>query len=109
MSPGTRRCVGCGAELGRDQEFCLECGAVQESPAGPQWRRPLIAAAVTLAIAVLVLALAYLRVRDDADDAAASHAAGAKAVKQAGASGPAAGSDRRKPARPALLAADSSP
>jgi hypothetical protein len=109
MSPGTRRCVGCGAELARDQEFCLECGAAQDSPAGPQWRRPLIAAAVTLVIAVLVLAFAYLRIRDDADDAAGSHGAGAKAVRQAGASGSAAGGDSRKPARPAHLAAGSSP
>jgi hypothetical protein len=109
MSPGTSRCVRCGAELARDQEFCLECGSAQDSAAGPQWRRPLIAAAVTLVIAVLVLSFAYLRLRDNADDAAGSQGAGAKAVRQAGASGPAAGSDSRKPARPAHLAADSSP
>jgi hypothetical protein len=109
MSPGTRRCVGCGAELVRDQDFCLECGAAQDFAGGPQWRRPLVAAAVTLVVAVLVLAFAYLRMRDDADDAAASHAAGASAVRQVGASGPAAGGDRRKPAQPARLAARSHP
>jgi hypothetical protein len=109
MSPGTSRCIGCGAELARDQEFCLDCGAVQDSPAGPRWRRPLIAAAVTLVIAVLVLAFAYLRMRDDADDAAGSHGAGARAVRQAEASAPAAGSEGRKPARPVRLAADSNP
>ena len=109
MSGGKRRCVGCGAELDRDQDFCLECGAAQVPSAAPQWRRPLVAAAVTLVIAALVLAFAYLRIRDDANDAAASHAAAGNAVKPAGASAGAAASDSRKPARPAHLAQRSSP
>jgi hypothetical protein len=109
MRTGTRRCVGCGTELARGQEFCLECGVAQDSPAGPQWRRPLVAAAVTLVFALLLLAFAYMRMSDEADDAAASHAAGAKVVRQAAASGPGGGSDSRKPVRPAHLAAGSNP
>jgi hypothetical protein len=45
-----------------------EGGQLRHAPApGPQWRRPLIAAAVTLVLAVLTLVLGYQRMRDDAE------------------------------------------
>ena len=109
MSVDARSCVSCGTELAPDQEYCLECGARQITP-GPQWRRALIAAAVTVAVSVMVLAFAYERMRDDADgDAAATHAARGQAVKQAGANGPAGGSGSQKPVPAAQLAAGQSP
>jgi hypothetical protein len=107
MSTAPRRCLRCGAELAADQEFCLDCGAAQTSPATPHWRRPLVAAAVTLLLTVLVLVFGYERMRENADDTAASQPAAA--VKQAGASGPAASRGRPQPAQAAHLAARSSP
>jgi ribosomal protein L40E len=110
MSIDGRPCISCGAKLAPDQEYCLECGARQSARATPEWRRPLIAAAVTMALAALVLAFAYERMRDDADgDAAASHAAQGQTVKQAGASGPAGRSGSRRPVPAAQLAAGQSP
>jgi hypothetical protein len=109
MNTGDRSCVSCGMQLAPDQEYCLECGARQFT-ARPQWRRALVAAAVTVVVSVLVLAFAYERMRDDADgDAAATHAARDQAVKQAGASAPAGGSGSQKPVPAAQLAAGQSP
>ena len=67
----------------------------------PQWRRPLIAASITVVLMSLVILIGYQRMRDDA-----RHDAGASgrtpSVKQAAASGPAAASADvpRPPARP---------
>jgi predicted nucleic acid-binding Zn ribbon protein len=103
-------CVRCGSKLAPDQEYCLECGARQTPAARPQWRRALIAAALTVALTVLVLVLGYERMRDDAEgDAAASHSQRNGALKQAGASGPAGGSESRRPVPSAQLAAPRSP
>jgi hypothetical protein len=106
MSAGGRACVSCKAELEPGQEYCLECGARQTPRVRPAWRRALIAAALTALVTVLVLLFGYERLRDQADeDAAASGAAGAAAVKQARASGPAAGIDSRRRAPQARFAA----
>lgn len=107
MSIASRACLRCGAQLAEDQEFCLECGAAQSSPATPHWRRPLVAAAVTLLLAVLALGFGYERMRENADDTAASQPAAA--VKQAGASATAASRGGPQPAPAARLAARSSP
>jgi ribosomal protein L40E len=110
MSSADPACIRCGAELAPDQEYCLECGARQDPPAGPQWRRPLIAAAVTVALAALVLMLGYERMRDDAkSEAAANQAGGGKVVRQAAANGPEDGTGNRKPVPVARLAAGKSP
>ncbi len=42
----------------------------QGAPAGPQWRRPLITAAITLVIAIGLLIFGYTRMSDQADDSA---------------------------------------
>jgi hypothetical protein len=96
-------CVGCGAALEADQEYCLECGARQTPAFRPRWRRALTAAAVTFVLAGLVLAFGYLRLQDDAEDDASSTSGGS--VKRAAASVPAGASDSRQPAPGALLVA----
>jgi predicted nucleic acid-binding Zn ribbon protein len=109
MNAASRGCIGCGAELAQDQEYCLECGARQTPVARPQWRRALIAATVTVALTAVVLVLGYERMRDDAKTDAASHAAAGGTVKRVAASGPASGSDSRKPLPAERLAAQRSP
>ena len=110
MSADGTSCISCGAELAPDQEYCLECGARQTAGPATEWRRPLIAAAVTVSLAVVVLAFGYERMRDDVDgDAALPHAARGQTVRQAGASGPAVGIGNRKPVPAAQLAAGQSP
>ena len=75
------------------------------APGGPstnpapraQWRRPLIAAFITVVLVSLVILIGYHRMRDDArHDAAVSGQA--PSVKQAAASGPAgASAAQRRP------------
>jgi hypothetical protein len=78
--------------------------AGQGAPAGPQWRRPLIAAAITLVIALGLLAFGYARMRDQADDSAgAIH--GTKPQVTQPASGSRGASGKRKQAQPAPGAA----
>lgn len=109
MSPAGSACIHCAAELAPDQEYCLDCGARQVAPGGPRWRRPLIAATVTAALAALALVLGYERMRDDAEREAATSPAAHKAVKQAAASDSATASDSRMPVPAAQLAAGQSP
>ncbi len=83
--------------------------ARQDEAAGPEWRRPLIAAAITVVVAVVILVLGYERMRDHADDeAGALHAARGHTVTRA-ANGTAtrSGSRRQVPAAP--LAAQRTP
>lgn len=110
MTPPAPQCIRCGAELRPDQEYCLECGARQSEADAVRWRRPLIAAAVTLVLAALVLVLGYDQMRDSANsDAAAAHRAAAGSVRQAGASAGAAGSGNRRQARVMPSGAQPSP
>jgi RNA polymerase subunit RPABC4/transcription elongation factor Spt4 len=110
MSPPRPACLRCGAALAADQEFCLECGARQAAPASSQWRRVLIAAAITVALAALVLALGYEQMRDDAEsEAGTGGAARGKVLRQAAANARADSSDRRTPARPGPPAAAQTP
>jgi predicted amidophosphoribosyltransferase len=103
MNAADPACVGCGAALEADQEYCLECGARQTPAFRPRWRRAVTAAAVTFVLAGLVLAFGYLRLRDDAEDD--SSGASREAVKRAAASAPAGASDSSRPAPGALLVA----
>lgn len=83
--------------------------ARQDEAAGPEWRRPLIAAAITVVVAVVILVLGYQRMRDHADDeAGVLHAARGHTVTRA-ANGTAtrSGSRRQVPAAP--LAAQRTP
>ena len=67
-----------------------------DHPAAPQWRRPLIAAFITVVLMSLLILIGYQRMRDDArHDAAASGRS--PSVKQAAASGPAAASAATRP------------
>jgi hypothetical protein len=102
MSPAEPVCIRCGVELAPDQEYCLECGSRRAAPVGERWRRPLIAAAVTLMVAGLVLLFGYQRMRDDAEsDAGPARPPQGQKVRQAAASVPLGGSGNRKPAREA--------
>jgi Sec-independent protein translocase protein TatA len=76
--------------------------ARQDETAGPEWRRPLIAAAITVVVAVVILVLGYERMRDQADDeAGALHAAHSHAVtRTANGSATRSGSRRQVPAAP---------
>jgi hypothetical protein len=79
------------------------------APAGPQWRRPLIAAAVTVVVAMAILVFGYLRMTDQADDeAGAIHAVPSSGVTRA-ASGSADASGKGKRAQAAPAGAASSP
>jgi hypothetical protein len=110
MSPAEPVCIRCGVELAPDQEYCLECGSRRAAPIGARWRRPLIAAAVTLMLAGLVLLFGYQRMRDDAEsDAGPSQPPRGQTVRQAAASEPLAGSGNRKPAREAPAGGRPSP
>jgi hypothetical protein len=110
MSADGTSCISCGAELAPEQEYCLECGARQTAKAATEWRRPLIVAAVTVSLAVVVLAFGYVRMRDDADgEVGLPHGASGQTVRQAGANGPAVGIGKRKPVPAAHLAAGQSP
>jgi hypothetical protein len=83
--------------------------ARQDAAAGPEWRRPLIAAAITVVAAVVILVFGYVRMRDDADgETGAPHAAHSHTVTRA-AQGTAtrSGSRRQVPAAP--LAAQRTP
>jgi hypothetical protein len=109
MSQEEASCISCGTRLEPDQEYCLQCGGRQAAP-GPRWRRALIAAGVTVALAALVLVFGYERMRDDANtDAAARHAASSGTVRQAEASDRATGTDAEKPGPGGHLAARRSP
>jgi predicted amidophosphoribosyltransferase len=104
MSAAGPACVDCGAGLEPDQEYCLECGARQTAAASPQWRRPLIAAGLALALAAIVFVFAYERMRDDAKQSADGHSA----VTRAGASDRATSSgDPRRPGAVRLAARQS--
>jgi hypothetical protein len=73
----------------------------QDLAARAQWRRPLIAAFITVVLMSLVILIGYQRMRDDArHDAAASRLS--PPVKQAAANGPggASGAAQRPPAVP---------
>jgi hypothetical protein len=109
MTAANPACVECGADLAPDQEYCLECGARQRQPTGPSWKRPLIAAALALAVTALVFVLAYAHMRDDADRAAGREAARSGALTRSAATGRADGSGSGKPAPPVRLAAQKSP
>lgn len=68
-----RTCPRCGAPLQPGQDWCLECGeAVSTRIArAPSWKLPAAIVATVLVLGAAVLALAFLELSDDADQAAA--------------------------------------
>lgn len=95
-----------GGARGRSLE-APDAGPATDPLPRPQWRRPLIAAAVTVALTALALALGYERMQDEAEREAA--AAAAPSVKQAAASSPADGRDAQRPGPAAPPAEEQSP
>lgn len=76
--PGTIACPRCGAAVGPDQDWCLECGAparTRLAPA-PNWRAPIAIVAVVIVLAGAGLAAAFVALtNDDADTTPATTAA----------------------------------
>jgi hypothetical protein len=70
------RCAQCSAHLAEDQEWCLECGSSRTliyTP--PDWRLPLAAVSMVVALALAGFVFAIVRLSDHAGRAAAANAA----------------------------------
>ena len=66
-------CPLCGAPLAADQEWCLRCGAAARTrlAATPNWRAPIAALAVVVALALGVLIVALVKLAGDSGPAPA--------------------------------------
>ena len=64
---GARPCPRCGELLAGDQDWCLRCGDPARTVIAPtpRWRRPLLALAALAAIALGVMAAAFVSLTDD--------------------------------------------
>jgi hypothetical protein len=85
-------CPLCGAPLGRDQEWCLRCGAAARTrlAASPRWKAPIIAVAVVAGLALAVLAAALVKLAGNSGSPAtpaATTAAGPASVTSPGTAG----------------------
>ncbi|MEA2311514.1 MAG: hypothetical protein QOE28_1482 [Solirubrobacteraceae bacterium] len=115
-APEPRRCPRCGAQLSREQEWCLDCGTgvgtVIAAPRG--WRAPLVAVGVLVAIALAALILALVELARPAErvvpvaatptPAAAAPAPAASATPAPGAAGSATPAPTAAPPSAANLA-----
>ena len=65
--PGTSPCPRCGELLAHDQDWCLRCGDPARTviAATPRWRRPIGAILALAAVALGVLAAAFIGLTDD--------------------------------------------
>jgi hypothetical protein len=72
-APDGDTCPLCGAELMPGQEWCLRCGAAARTrlAAAPNWRAPVLAGALLLALALGVLAAALVKLAGDSGPAPA--------------------------------------
>ncbi len=71
-------CRHCGAALGPDHDWCLECGAARtEVRRAPDWRIAAATVAVIVALVLAGFAVALINVSTRADRAAAASAAAA--------------------------------
>ena len=75
-APPQPRCRHCGAGLSARREYCTNCGW-RWYPT-PEWRRPLIAAAIVLIACAVLFALAYMKLSSDADNAVKTAPSGAQ-------------------------------
>ena len=67
--PGAIACPHCGRPVQGDQDWCLSCGAAARTRLArtPAWRVPLVVAAVTAVVALLLLTWAFVALtRDEA-------------------------------------------
>ena len=73
----TRRCPRCGANLGPEQEWCLQCGADVSSTIAPppSWRGPVALVGGLLLIALIALVLALVELAGDPEQVAEQGAA----------------------------------
>jgi hypothetical protein len=73
-------CPRCGAHLSENQDWCLECGnaATTRIRRPPDWRVPLVAAALVLALLGAALAVAFVSIAGD-DTSSTGTRAGAAA------------------------------
>jgi hypothetical protein len=74
-APAPLRCPRCGATVGPEQDWCLECGAPARTRLAPtpNWRLPIAVVAVVVLLAGVALALAFTRLtRDDGNVVAAT-------------------------------------
>jgi uncharacterized paraquat-inducible protein A len=78
QSPGFR-CPRCGAELERDQEWCLRCGTAARTvmAATPRWRLPLALIGVVAVLCGAALAWAFVALTNNDDEVRAATAVGA--------------------------------
>jgi hypothetical protein len=74
-APAPLRCPRCGATVGPEQDWCLECGAPARTRLAPtpNWRLPIAVIAVVVLLAGGALAFAFTRLtRDDGNVVAAT-------------------------------------
>ena len=80
-APAALRCPRCGAVVGPEQDWCLECGAPARTRLAPtpNWRAPIALVAVVVLLAGLALAFAFASLTsDDGNVTAATTAAPAQ-------------------------------
>ncbi|MGZ4276395.1 MAG: hypothetical protein ACXVFK_06910 [Solirubrobacteraceae bacterium] len=67
--PGTISCPRCGAAVGPEQSWCLACGAGARTRLAPtpNWRVPVAARALLVALAGVALAVAFVRITGNRD------------------------------------------
>ena len=66
---GGTACPRCGAHVGDDQDWCLNCGDAARTRLvpTPNWRLPIGITAIVAALALLAIAVSFVRLtRDDA-------------------------------------------
>lgn len=68
---GAIRCPRCGAEVARDQDWCVECGYAARTALArtPRWKVPIAIAALVAVIALAALAVAFVDLTDDSEPA----------------------------------------
>jgi hypothetical protein len=71
-APGTVACPRCGASIGPDQSWCLECGAPARTRLvpTPNWRAPVAVLALVILLAGIALAVAFVALTNDNEPAA---------------------------------------
>jgi hypothetical protein len=75
-TPRALRCPRCGAEVGPEQDWCLECGAPARTRLAPtpNWKLPVAAVAVVVVLAGIALAIAFNALTNDNGVVATSRA-----------------------------------
>ncbi len=66
-APVPLRCPRCGAQVGPEQDWCLECGAPARTRLAPtpNWRLPVAVVAAVVVAAVVALTIAFAALTND--------------------------------------------